>query len=116
MTANSCSTQLRHKQDAGRNYLSGTYIEAGKNPVKLDRSDFTIRATETWSSPKSGSVYPAAWDIALPEQGLQITLAPVIPNQEQNASFRYWEGAVDVSGVKLGRKITGRGYVELTGY
>jgi predicted secreted hydrolase len=108
--------QLRHEQDSGQNYLSGTYIDTGGNSIILDRSDFTIRTTQTWTSPESGSVYPAAWDIAVPEPGLQITLTPIIPNQEQNASFRYWEGAVDASGVKLGHKITGRGYVELTGY
>lgn len=108
--------QLRHKLDTGRSYLSGTYIDTSGNPIKLGGSDFALRATGSWSSPETGSVYPAGWDIAVPDQGIQITVTPVIPNQEQNTSFRYWEGAVDVSGIKFGRKITGRGYVELTGY
>ena len=30
--------------------------------------------------------------------------------------FRYWEGAVEVRGTSAGRPVTGRGYVELTGY
>jgi predicted secreted hydrolase len=108
--------QLRHEQDSGQNYLSGTYIDAGEYPITLGRSDFTIRTTQTWSSPESESTYPAAWELAVPEQGVKITLTPVIPNQEQNASFRYWEGAVDASGVRRGHELTGRGYVELTGY
>ena len=28
----------------------------------------------------------------------------------------YWEGAVDVSGQIGGRPVTGRGYLEMTGY
>ncbi len=31
-------------------------------------------------------------------------------------SFRYWEGAVAVSGTAHGRPVAGQGYVELTGY
>ncbi|MFQ6006610.1 MAG: lipocalin family protein, partial [Woeseia sp.] len=31
-------------------------------------------------------------------------------------SVRYWEGAVDAAGQRNGHAITGRGYVELTGY
>jgi predicted secreted hydrolase len=32
-------------------------------------------------------------------------------DQELDATIRYWEGAVDVSGTA-----TGRGYLEMTGY
>ncbi|MBI2822846.1 MAG: hypothetical protein HYX74_11545, partial [Acidobacteria bacterium] len=28
----------------------------------------------------------------------------------------YWEGAVEVAGTWMGKGVTGRGYVELTGY
>ena len=28
----------------------------------------------------------------------------------------YWEGAIDVSGRSAGQPITGRGYLEMTGY
>jgi predicted secreted hydrolase len=31
-------------------------------------------------------------------------------------SFVYWEGAVAVEGAYAGAPVTGRGYVELTGY
>ena len=41
--------------------------------------------------------------------------APAIA-QELVTTVRYWEGAVDVSGKRGDTPITGRGYVELTGY
>jgi predicted secreted hydrolase len=43
-------------------------------------------------------------------------VSPVLAEQELNLAVRYWEGAVDVSGTRDGRRVTGVGYVELTGY
>jgi predicted secreted hydrolase len=37
-------------------------------------------------------------------------------DQELFTTVRYWEGAVDVTGTRDGVEVTGRGYVELTGY
>jgi predicted secreted hydrolase len=41
---------------------------------------------------------------------------PILANQELAVSFRYWEGAVDVTGTRRGQPIAGRGYLEMTGY
>ena len=40
----------------------------------------------------------------------------MLADQELDVTFRYWEGAVDVSGESDGAPIAGVGYVELTGY
>ena len=37
-------------------------------------------------------------------------------DQELITNVRYWEGAVDVLGAANGQAISGKGYVELTGY
>jgi predicted secreted hydrolase len=34
----------------------------------------------------------------------------------RSTGIAYWEGAVEVRGTWRGRPVTGRGYVELTGY
>ena len=52
----------------------------------------------------------------MPRFELDMTVTPVIPNQELFTTVRYWEGAVDVEGEHNGAAITGRGYVELAGY
>jgi len=39
-----------------------------------------------------------------------------LADQELNISYGYWEGAVNVNGSLGGQAVTGRGYVELTGY
>jgi predicted secreted hydrolase len=41
---------------------------------------------------------------------------PWLEDQEMRTSFLYWEGAVRVAGTAAGRRVSGRGYVELTGY
>ena len=64
-----------------------------------------------WTSPRSGTRYPAGWRLRAPTVGLDLTVEPVIADQELDLTIRYWEGAVRVRGTA-----EGRGYVELTGY
>jgi len=47
---------------------------------------------------------------------MEVTLKPLINDQELNLSYRYWEGAVSIRGIKNGNPVIGQGYVELTGY
>jgi predicted secreted hydrolase len=65
-------------------------------------------------------VYPAGWQIALPAERLDLTLTPTMADQEvragEPARVSYWEGQVKIQGQKGDRRISGQGYVELTGY
>jgi len=73
--------------------------------------------TGTWTSPVDGAVYPSGWRLEIPERGWNLSVEPRVPDQELDLAFRYWEGAVSVSGTGEGGAPTqGRGYVELTGY
>ena len=65
----------------------------------------------TWNSSLDGTEHPSGWRMDIAEHGLALRITPVIDDQELTLSFRYWEGAVRVSG-----SVRGRGYVELTGY
>lgn len=79
--------------------------------------DILVDATGTWSSPIDGTAYPSGWRIRVPERGWDLRVDPRIPDQELDVSFRYWEGAVAVLGTgEREEPVTGRGYVELTGY
>ncbi len=75
-----------------------------------------LNVKKHWLSQRSRVTYPAGWQLRVPEYGLDLHVQPVIADQELALSFRYWEGAVDVQGRYDGQDITGRGYVELTGY
>jgi predicted secreted hydrolase len=106
--------RIRHQSDPNQHYVSGTLVQADGAVRALDGAAVTIQQAEVWRSDLTGVTYPSVWNITLP--GMRLRVTPKMPNQEINRSFRYWEGAVQVSGEASGRALTGRGYVELTGY
>jgi predicted secreted hydrolase len=111
---------LRHQDGSPDPFSSGTLVDQQGRGQHLKLADFTIKTLATWKSPRSGGVYPAAWQISLPAQGYDLELRPTVPHQElitsQSTQITYWEGSVKVTGTKNGRPISGQGYVELTGY
>lgn len=108
--------QLRKKDGTADPSSSGTLIGPGGESRPLKLSDFEIEGTGEWRSPRSGARYPERWRLRIPSEELDLTVQPVLADQELDVSFLYWEGAVDVEGTHHGRPVRGRGYVELTGY
>lgn len=82
----------------------------------LTHDDFTLEPSGAWTSPTTGITYPSGWRIRIPTVAADLAVTPLIPDQEMNVSFVYWEGAVDAAGTLGGEPVTARGYVELTGY
>ncbi|MEX2526043.1 MAG: lipocalin-like domain-containing protein [Gemmatimonadota bacterium] len=78
--------------------------------------EVSLEVTNEWASPVDGTRYPSGWLLKVPKDNLSLRLTPLIPNQEQLLSVRYWEGAVRVEGTLDGGTVTGRGFAELTGY
>lgn len=79
--------------------------------------DVTVAVTERWRSPIDGAEYPARWRVRLPDRGWDLDVRPLVRDQELDLAFRYWEGAVAVTGDgEGGVGVDGLGYVELTGY
>jgi predicted secreted hydrolase len=98
--------QLRRRDGTADSASNGT-LESRH----LGLSDFDLQVLDRWQSPRSGAVYPAKWRLRIPSANLDLTLEPLLADQELDVSFRYWEGAVRISGSS-----GGRGYVEMTGY
>ena len=94
---------------------AGTYVSANGAASHLDNNDVEVTVLDTWDSPEGGT-YPSRWQLTVPRFGIKVTVTPIMPNQELFTTVRYWEGAVDVEGTREGETLTGRGYVELTGY
>jgi len=110
--------RLRRADGSADALSDGVLIDPSGRRVPLEWGpDVTLEATGSWTSPIDGAVYPSGWRITVPDRGWDLTVTPRIPDQELDVSFRYWEGAVAVSGTgEGGRPVEGRGYVELTGY
>jgi len=60
--------------------------------------------------------YPARTRLRVPKADLELEVTPRLPDLELEVSVRYWEGAVEARGMVRGVPVTGRGYLELTGY
>jgi predicted secreted hydrolase len=96
-------------------FSAGTWITPDGRVQHLSATDLEIEVLDRWHSPRGGR-YPARWRLRAVALDLDLELRPVLADQELDTTPRYWEGAVDVRGARGGAAISGRGYVELTGY
>lgn len=97
-------------------FSSAMFTRNGLEPRSIGSSEFTLRETARWTSPSSGASYPSRWTIEVPALGLACEVEPLVADCELRVAVRYWEGAVRVSGSRDARPVSGRGFVELTGY
>ncbi len=112
--------QLR-RRDGGRDpYSAGTWVAADGATRALAAGDFAISPRRHWTSPVSGATYPVEWDLNLPGNDVHLRVTARVDAQElvtrRSTNVTYWEGAVTVEGRAGEAAISGRGYVELTGY
>ncbi len=112
--------QIRRKDGSLDPFSSGTVVSENGSSKHLVLSDFQIKAKGLWKSNKSGGNYPNGWEISIPNQDISLILTPTVPDQElittRSTGVTYWEGSVIIQGTHHGRPMTGKGYVELTGY
>ncbi|MGR9087107.1 MAG: lipocalin-like domain-containing protein [Gammaproteobacteria bacterium] len=108
--------RLRRRDGRPDIHSAGSWIQADNGKVSLQWQDVDIKVLDSWKSPHSRILYPSKWQLTVPSHNLSLEITPLIPDQELNVTYRYWEGAVDVKGAKNGKAISGQGYVELTGY
>ena len=88
----------------------------------LHAGDFQLTHAGSWVSPHSGHDYPTSFRYVVPREGLDVTVTPLVVDQEATAvptalGFQPWyEGAARVVGTRHGHAVTGDGYMELFGY
>ena len=102
---------IRMEDGSIRPGLAGLIINPDGSTERIMLEDVIVENLDYWTSPHSGATYPAKWRLAIPGQNIDVTVTPLISDQELSVSFTYWEGAVRVEGTQ-----NGYGYVELTGY
>jgi predicted secreted hydrolase len=108
--------QLRLEDGSPHPLSKGILVGSTGESSVLNNSEVQLNVLDLWKSPLDGMEYPSGWRLAVASENLVLTLTPVLPDQELNLTFRYWEGAVRIAGIWRGKEIGGRGYVELTGY
>lgn len=112
--------QLRRADGSRDPRSSGTLIERDGRKTHLGLSDFTLTAGGRTFKASNGAAYPLVWTIAIPSKMLELRVTTPLENQElsleRSSGVAYWEGLIDVTGNQAGRALTGRGYLEMTGY
>lgn len=108
------------KQDGSTERPFGTFVPRTGVPEDLDGRSIVITPGEMWTSPHTKAQYPLTWTVKVPDKKLSLEVTPLIRDQElaseRGAGIAYWEGAVSVKGLRDGKSVRGRGYMELTGY
>ncbi len=108
--------EIRTKSGATQDIFEGTLSFPDGRQIAIFQDDFTLTPTGQWTSPDSGIVYPSGWRVIFSRHDIELTIKPLIDDQEMDVAFTYYEGATVVRGTMDGAPVGGRGYVELTGY
>ena len=99
---------------------NGSFFAADNQNTHLSGNDFQLTPLTYWASPHSKRKYPAKWRVQVPAQGYDLTVEPLVPDQELGLKFfhaftmYYWEGMCRVTGTHNGQPVTGKAYVEIT--
>src|SRR5689334_6034023 len=73
---------LIRNQQGAVTLVDGTIVAPDGRVTTLGASDFSVRALGSWTSPTTGTTYPAGWSIDIPAERIQLTVAPTMPDQE----------------------------------
>lgn len=106
---------LREASGARSAHSAGTWVSPDGASRALDSGAVAIEVTDHWLSRRRVR-YPSAWRVRVPQLALDLSVHPLLADQELGSTPRYWEGAVDVRGTGAAGAVQGRGYVELVGY
>ncbi len=111
---------IRDREGRPSDFSSGTYVDHTGRSTHLTRADFQLETTDTWRSPRTGADYPSGWRLRVPRCAIDVTVTPVLKEQELDTRgttmIVYWEGACVVAGTHSETATDGRAYVELVGY
>lgn len=109
--------QLRRTDGEAHALSKGRWMPAEAEDVALEPEHIRLEPTRFATQP-SGNRYPVEWSMRIQPPGgyasREFVVRAIRDNQEMDTVIRYWEGAVDI--LDPDGTVTGRGFVELTGY
>lgn len=111
--------RIRKKNGTREPTSSATYIDKDGKDTHLTAEQFRLIPLKKGRHVVGGVSYPLIWKLVVPSLKLTCVLTPQMKSQvwpDDKRNIPYWEGAIDISGVKNGHSLTGEGYMELTGY
>ncbi len=108
--------QIRPRNRAKPPFKYGVLVDQRGSTRQLTANEIVLKPIKKWQSQSSTAEYPVHWLADIPELDMKLQLDAVVDAQERDASFRYWEGAIKVTGMENSQSVSGHGYLEMTGY
>ncbi len=112
--------QIRRSDGTPDVTSSGSLITSDGSVIHVKHNQMQVVPTSRWKSQASGATYPMGWRLSLPSFRIDLVVQPLMRNQELvtrgSTRVTYWEGAVGVTGSFGNVAVSGKGYVEMTGY
>ena len=109
--------RLRRRDGSLDPFSAGTFVDLKGNARHLTAAEFRL---DPVGDTKWRGLYPLRWRVEVPAIGLTLEATTPLDNQElvsqSSMTPTYWEGAMDFEGTAAGRRVTGVGYLEMTGY
>ncbi|HEX2167931.1 MAG TPA: lipocalin-like domain-containing protein [Longimicrobiales bacterium] len=107
--------RLRRADGTVDPFSAATFVDRDGTTRTFAADGFTMIPVDEWRA-SDGVTYPVAWEVAIPQIGLALDVATPVADQELDLAVRYWEGMVRAHGTRGERIVSGRGYLEMTGY
>lgn len=110
------------RRDGGGTPLPTCLAITGSGDRRLfQRRELTLEpAVEPGRGHRAGTGYPLNWRLALPALGLDLSLRPLLVDQEielgLSAGPPQWSGALSLAGSRGDEAVTGSGRMDLNGY
>ncbi|MCD6280191.1 MAG: hypothetical protein J7J85_01110 [Deltaproteobacteria bacterium] len=86
---------------------------------EIPYKDMEIIPKDNWISPRTSAEYITSWEIKIKREKLDLKVSAVIQDQEidshKSTKVIYWEGKMDVVGIKDGKPVKGMAYLEMCG-
>lgn len=106
---------LRKRDGSADEFSKGSIVNKNGEKENIYLKDINLQVVDYWKNDE-GNEYPSGWMLKIPSKNIELKITPAIKNQELKLTVRYWEGSVKIEGTYEGMAVSGRGYVELTGY
>jgi predicted secreted hydrolase len=107
--------RMRRSDGTADPHSSGCWVDAEGRSTYIAAKDVDMEVLETWTN-RDGDEYPSRWRLSFPDRDSVLGITPLLADQELRFDIQYWEGAVSIQGTRGNQPLSGRGYVELTGY